>query len=76
MSWDWERAEKRPPVKQPRAIVSVAFSAEEFERISREAEQAGKPVSTYIRESMLERRWPHVTVARGFVLPQNAVETA
>ena len=52
-TWDWESAVKMPAVKHPRAIVSVAFSAEQFERVSLAAERAGKATSRFIRERAL-----------------------
>ncbi len=53
--WDIENAERRPGVKNPRAIVSVAFARQEFESVKECAEQQGKRVSQFIREAALEK---------------------
>ena len=44
---------KHPAVRSPRAIVSVAFSKEEFEQVSDAADREGAPLSQFIRESAL-----------------------
>ena len=51
--WDWSSARRVRAVKRPRAVVSVAFSREEFERVCAAAAAAGKPVSAYIRKRAL-----------------------
>ena len=53
--WDFEHAERRSGVKQPRAVVSVAFSRDDFERVSGCAERLRKRTSEFIREAALER---------------------
>ena len=54
-SWDLDDPQVRPPVKQPRAVVSVAFSRADYEQVVRRARAAGKTTSEYIREAALER---------------------
>lgn len=54
-NWDFQRAEKRPGVRKPRAVVSVAFSREDFERVSQYAENVGTKTSEFIREAALAR---------------------
>lgn len=63
-SWDFERAERRPGVQSPRAVVSVAFARDDFERIARAAEELGKRTSEFIREAALERALQHRRLAR------------
>lgn len=47
-------AELRPPVKSPRAVVSVAFSSADLGRVSTEARRKGMKLSEYIRTAALE----------------------
>lgn len=58
--WDFERAEKRRGVKRSRAIVSVAFSRHDYERVVEAAERRGMKTSEFIRSAALEhaRRMP------------------
>jgi hypothetical protein len=49
---DWATATKQPPRKS-RAIVSVAFSAYDFERLSRHVMRLGIPLSEFIRTAVL-----------------------
>lgn len=52
--WDWESAERRPAAgRAPRAVLSVALSAEEMGVISRAAEAAGKKVSAFVRDAAI-----------------------
>lgn len=44
----------REPVKAPRAVVSVAFSREDFERIVNQAQQSGMKTSEFIRSTVLD----------------------
>ena len=53
MAYDLQRTMKHPAVKSPRAIVSVAFSKEEFEQVSDAADQDGVALSKFIRDSAL-----------------------
>lgn len=53
--WDLENAERRPGVKNPRAIVSVAFARHEFESVVECAEHYGKKLSEFIRDAALEK---------------------
>ena len=61
-NWDFERAEKRPGVQKSRAIVSVAFSRDDFEQVGLEAERLGMKVSEFIRRATLDRARPRITV--------------
>lgn len=53
-TWDDDVGEVRPPVKAPRAVVSVAFARDDFERVSEFARRAGMKTSEFIRRSALE----------------------
>jgi hypothetical protein len=65
--WDFEHAERRRPVRKPRAVVSVAFSREDFERLTEVAEKQGLRTSEFIRIAALARLRSGVTEAH-FVL--------
>lgn len=54
-SWDFGEAERRPGVKGARAVVSVAFSREDFDHVTACADQISKRTSEFIREAALER---------------------
>lgn len=54
-AWDFERAQKRPPVREPRAVVSVAFSRKDFERVSLAAQRLLMRTSEFIRAAALEK---------------------
>jgi len=56
-SGEWEdggEAEIRQPVKSPRAVVSVSFSATDLERVSDEARRCGMKLSEFVRTAALE----------------------
>ena len=50
---NWDEGNVRPPVKAPRAVVSVAFSREDFERIVAAARARGMKTSEFIRYAAL-----------------------
>ena len=50
-NWDVENAMVMPPTKNPRAIVSVALSRDEFNEIYNRAD--GVPISRWLREQAL-----------------------
>ena len=52
-TWDFERAERRPGRKGGRAVVSVAFGADEFDAVSGAAESLGMKLSAFIRAAAL-----------------------
>jgi hypothetical protein len=54
-TWDDESAEVLPPVKAPRAIVSVAFSGADFARVAEYARRHGMKTSEFIRTAALDR---------------------
>lgn len=54
-TWDDGADGVRPPVKAPRAVVSVAFSADDFRRVTEQARRHGMKTSEFIREAALER---------------------
>lgn len=57
---NWEDAGTvRPAVKSPRAVVSVAFSREDFEAVAAYAERHGMKLSEFIRRAALERMSPN-----------------
>jgi hypothetical protein len=53
--WDSEQAEVRPPSKSARAVVSVAFPRDDFDRVSDAARSEGMKTSEFIREAALAR---------------------
>ena len=53
--WDFGAAESRPGVSRPRAVVSVAFAREDFNKVAECAESHAKRVSEFIREAALEK---------------------
>ena len=53
--WDFEQPERRPGVKSPPAVVSVAFSRDDFARVSESAERLKKRTSEFIREAAMEK---------------------
>lgn len=53
--WGWESAKFVQPTKTPRAIVSVAFSRNEFQFVAEAAVQIQQPVSAFIREAAIEK---------------------
>jgi hypothetical protein len=54
-NWDFENRQRHEAVKKPRAVVSVAFSREDFERIEEQAERLGITLSKFIRDAALEK---------------------
>lgn len=62
-NWDHGSAEVHPPVKNPRAVVSVAFSHNEFDQVSRMATAAGMKTSAFIRYCALSRRSTVISVS-------------
>lgn len=53
-AWDDESVEVLPPVKAPRAIVSVAFSRADLGQIAAYAQRHGMKLSEFIRKAALE----------------------
>ena len=53
--WDLENAELVRPEKKARAVVSVAFSRADHDRVAKSAEELGTKISTYIRQAALEK---------------------
>lgn len=54
-NWDVDRAVVRPGIKNARAVVSVAFSREDFERVTDAAQKSGVKTSEFIREAALNK---------------------
>ena len=54
-NWDFTRAERRSGNRGVRTILSVAFSREDFDRISTSAELSNERVSEFVRTAALER---------------------
>lgn len=52
-SWDDDRAERRSGLKTARAVVSVAFARQDFERVSEAARVSGMRTSEFIRQAAL-----------------------
>ena len=53
-TWDFEKAEIHPGRKNARAIVSVAFSREDFEQVCLAAAKRGVKLSAFIRAATLD----------------------
>ncbi|HET7035438.1 MAG TPA: hypothetical protein VFI42_07135 [Thermomicrobiaceae bacterium] len=53
-TWE-EKGEVHPAVKNPRAVVSVAFSRDDFGRVAEAARERGMKLSAFIREAAVER---------------------
>ncbi len=53
-TWDFATAERRPGSKVSRAVVSVAFSREDFELVGERAEQLGLKVSEFVRSAAID----------------------
>ena len=51
--WDFENADLRTPVKEARAVVSVAFARTDLDLVVTAARKAGMKVSEYIRTATL-----------------------
>ncbi len=62
-NWDFERAHRTSGMRAARAVVSVAFSREDFERVAGCAEQLGMRTSEFIREAALNRADCHRRLA-------------
>jgi hypothetical protein len=58
-SWNFGPSERRPGVKNARAVVSVAFARDDFERVAETARRAGKRTSEFIRQAALEKASRH-----------------
>lgn len=54
-TWTDEAEGARPAVKAPRAVVSVAFSRDDFQQVAASAKQHGMKTSEFIRRATLER---------------------
>lgn len=59
---------RRRAVAEPRAVLSVAFSASDFALVDRAAEAAGVPTSAFVRAAALDR----VRLLRDEVAPVRA----
>lgn len=57
-SWEDGEDEVRPPVKAPRAVVSVAFARDDFQQVAEYARQHGMKTSEFIRHAALEHVSP------------------
>ncbi|MDQ2652318.1 MAG: hypothetical protein M3Z20_04655 [Chloroflexota bacterium] len=63
-SWEEDGAIAQPRGKAPRAIVSVAFPREDFERVTAQAKLAGMKTSEFIRQAALEKASPQLRESR------------
>ena len=75
--WDIDQAEVRPATHKPRAVVSVAFNRDDFNRVTEAAQRSGVKTSEFIREATLDRAAMLTTVTEfvwgGFSLKFNSV---
>lgn len=72
--WDFEHAKKRRGVKRSRAVVSVALSRQDYDRVVDAAEQQGMRTSEFIRNAALEQARDTLG-ARAVPLSADAVTT-
>ena len=63
--WDFERAERRSSTRRPRAVVSVAFSADDFDHVATVAEALNMRVSEFIRTAALASAGRHFVIQLG-----------
>jgi len=54
-NWEFDETPPEAPPRRGRAVVSVAFNAEDFDRVSRHARASGLRLSEFIREAALDR---------------------
>lgn len=54
-TWDVAQVEVSPGVPKPRAVVSVAFSRDDFETVSGVAKSSGVRTSEFIRTAAIEK---------------------
>jgi hypothetical protein len=54
-SWDDESAEVLPAADDPRVVVPVRFTPDEFARVARYARASGLQLTESIREAILDR---------------------
>lgn len=54
-TWDHDRGELRPPVKNRRTVVSVAFPRDDLETVGRAAEQQRMKLSEFIRRAAVDQ---------------------
>ena len=54
-NWDDDNAEPFPTTGLPTAAVVVTFSGEDSVRLAKQAEQAGVPVVTFVRDAAPDR---------------------
>lgn len=52
---DWSSATQQKTRRRSRAVVSVGFSTDDFDRLDRHVERRGMKISEFIREAALER---------------------
>lgn len=52
-TWADDEGEVRPPVAEPRAVVAVNFTADDFEQVARAARRRGLKTAAYVREAAL-----------------------
>lgn len=60
-TWDFSQAVVSPGTKKARAVVSVAFARDDFERVARAAQQSEMKTSEFIRTASLEKAATKVT---------------
>lgn len=54
-TWDIDQAVVSPGTRKPRAVVSVAFARDDFERVAIAAQRGGMKTSEFIRTASLEK---------------------
>jgi hypothetical protein len=52
-SWDWEAGELHPPVPDPKTVVAVEFTSEEFNRLGMASHQAGVRVTKFVHDLVI-----------------------
>jgi hypothetical protein len=61
--WDFDNAVVVNPVSAPGAVVSVRFTADEFEQVARQSAAEGIKLTDYIRQAAVQRAGSELLLA-------------
>lgn len=53
-NWDFDAVQIQPPVKDPKAVVSMELNRSEFNRVAAAARRRGLPLAEFIRQAALQ----------------------
>ena len=54
-TWDYDKAEVKPPSQSNRVVVSVAFARQDFQKVGEYAESVNMKTSEFIRTATLDK---------------------